>query len=192
MKANIMYCQHQNEEEEEANQQEEYQGIYGEYAAAPETDVDGVVAVCRALYAGSAQCNSHMKNFNQISMYMSEYELKLEEKNCAFIDNIIWGSYDESGEILLTPEEFDFSDWRNVNQYRRIRMPASQAMLLSLSIVICVALASIAAYTRRTLIRSSDPWVPKRPNLNDKDLIRQSSGIRLARARSGPGDVPLI
>jgi len=77
-------------------------GRYGDYVTAPETDKDGVVAVCRALYEGSAQCNMHINNFNSISQYMSQYERDIEKRTCSFIENIIDGAYDESGEIYLS------------------------------------------------------------------------------------------
>lgn len=141
------------------------EGRYGEYVTAPQTDTEGVVAVCRALYETSAQCNMHMKNFQQISLYMSQYEIDVEKRNCAFIDNIIEGSYDENGAIQMSPESFSFADWRNPQQYKKLKMPASQAIFLSLSIILCIAAAAAAIYTQRSLTRSkSSPWQGKRPS----------------------------
>jgi hypothetical protein len=131
----------------------------------------------------------NMNNFAYISRYMSQYELDLEARYCAFIENIIYGSYDESGEILLKPESFDFADWRNPKQYKTLRMAPSQAIGLSLSIILCIALLAAAAVTNRSLTRSSSPWKPSR---SDVSLSRQNSGIVLGRSRSGPGAAPLI
>lgn len=157
---------------------------------APETDEDGVVAVCRALYEGSAQCNMNMNNFNQISRYMSQYELDIEKRYCAFIENIIYGAYDESGEILLQPESFDFSDWRNPRQYRKLKMPVGQAIFLSLSIILLIAAAAAAVFTHRSITRKNSPWRPKR--MSNDELEHTPSGIGLARSQSGPGASPLI
>lgn len=190
-------CDGTSEEDEDAGA-EENQGRYGEYATAPETDVDGVVAMCRALYEGSATCNSHMNDYDQMTQYMSSYERESEKINCAFIDNIIGGNYDESGEIRLTIDQFDFSDWRNIQQYKRLRMPKEQAFMLAISIIGCVGMAFVAMMLHRSLQRSTDPWVPKRtPILSPEDLARKSSGVRIARARSGRAsdgvsDAPLI
>ena len=157
--------------------------------SAPETTQDGIVAMCSALYSGSAQCNMNMNNFATISRYMSQYELDLEARYCAFIENIVYGAYDESGEILLHPESFDFNDWRNPKQYKKLRMAPIQAIGLSLSIILCVALFAAAAVTNRSLTRSSSPWKPQR---SDVSVSRQNSGIVLGRSRSGPGTAPLI
>ena len=153
------------------------------------TTQDGVIAMCGALYTLSAQCNMKMNNFASISRYMSQYELDTESRYCSFISNIVYGAYDESGEILLQPEQFDFADWQNPHQYKKLRMPASQAVGLAFSIVLCVALFASAAVTQRQLTRPSTPWKPSR---EDVALARQNSGILMGRSRSGPGAAPLI
>lgn len=131
----------------------------------------------------------NMNNFEQISRYMSQYELDQESRYCAFIENIIFGAYDESGEILLRPEQFNFNDWKNPHQYKKLKMPVSQAVGLAFSIVLCVALLAVAAVTNRSLTRDSTPWKPSRA---DMALARQNSGILMGRSRSGPGAAPLI
>ena len=124
---------------------------------------------------------------------MSQYELDIEKRTCSFIENIIGGAYDESGEIMLTSEEFDFKDWRNPKQLKRLRMPAGQAVLLSVSIIAFVAAVAVAAFTQRSLRRGrkgGDPW--KEQGLSPAELSKTSSGIVVARSRSGPGSAPLI
>jgi hypothetical protein len=177
----------QDDYEENANNGN---GRYGDYVSAPQTDADGVVAVCRALYATSAQCNTNMNNFAQISQYMSAYELDLEKRNCGFISNIIHGAYDENGNILLKADSFDFADWRNPQQYKKLKMPVGQAILLSLSIIAFVAAAAAAVFTHRSLTRSSNPWKLQQPMGNDELVERTDSGIGLARSQSGV--VPIL
>lgn len=133
----------------------------------------------------------NMKNFQQIAVYMSTYELDLESRYCAFIKNIIAGSYDESGEIKLQSEEFNLADWKQLSHYKKLQLPASQAILLAASIIVCVAMAAAAAFTARTLSRQSTPWKPKRVT-DASGLSRQNSGIVMGRSRSGPGAAPLI
>lgn len=147
--------------------------------------------MCSALYEGSAPCNMHMDSFEQMSYQMTSQEKSREQRYCAFIDNIISGSFDESGEITLKNEEFDLNDWRNIEQYKKIRMPADQAIILALSVILVVALLAAAAVTNRQLTRRSTPWRPK-PVADSADLSRQNSGIVMGRSRSGPGTAPLI
>ena len=145
--------------------------------------------MCSALLEMSAQCNMHLENYDQMSRVMSQWEVDNEERNCAFIENIVYGAYDESGDILLQPEQFDFKDWRNAEQYKKLKIPASQAVGLALSIIAVVAFIATAVVTQRALTRQSTPWKPKQdPN----DLSRQNSGIVMGRSRSGPGAAPLI
>jgi hypothetical protein len=131
----------------------------------------------------------NMNNFASISQYMSQYELDQESRYCAFIENIVYGAYDESGEIQLKPEQFDFNDWQNPQQYKKLKMPVDQALGLAASIILCVALLAAAAVTNRQLTRDSTPWKPSR---QDIALARQNSGIVMGRSRSGPGAAPLI
>ena len=146
--------------------------------------------MCSALYSVSAQCNMNMNNFQQISKYMSQYELSLESRYCSFISNIISGSFNESGDVMLKAEQFNFQDWRNPRQYKKLRMSVGQAVGLSISIILCIALLATAAFTNRALTRQSTPWKPKR--VPETALARQNSGIVMGRSRSGPGATPLI
>lgn len=132
----------------------------------------------------------HMNNFDTISRYMSAYELDLEKRNCAFIENIIYGAYDETGEIVLMADAFDFNDWRNPRQYKKLRMPPGQAIALAVSILVFMTAAATAIFTHRSLTRMSSPWRPKK--MDPEDFGRAPSGIGIARSRSGPGIAPLI
>ncbi|KAL3914326.1 MAG: hypothetical protein SGARI_000179 [Bacillariaceae sp.] len=181
------------DEQERYQEMQTGQGVYGEYVEPPNEEFDDIVAMCAALFERSAQCNIHMQNYDMMSKYMDELDAEFEQRYCNFIDNIVYGAYDETGEIKLRPESFDLSDWRNPSQYKKIRMPAGQAVLLSLSVLAVVALAALAFFTQRSLKRQSTPWRPKRAEI---DMERQASGIGMGRARSGPAssakDAPLI
>lgn len=160
------------------------QGVYGEYVEPPNDQFDEIVAMCAALFERSAQCNIHMQNYDMLVQYMDDLDAEFEQRYCNFIDNIVYGAYDESGEIKLRAETFDLADWRNPEQYKKIRMPAGQAVMLSLSVLLVIALAALAFFTQRSLTRQSTPWRPKRASM-DIDMERQPSGIGMGRARSG-------
>lgn len=172
------------------------EGLYGQYAQAPDSSFDSVVAMCAALFDRSAQCNMHMTNYAMMSKYMDDLDVEYETRYCNFIDNIVYGAYDENGEILLKPETFDLSDWRNPSQYKKIKMPAGQAVGLSISVILVISLAALAFFTQRSLRRQSTPWRPKRLNVDSENqssgVLRQSSGIVLGRSRSGAAGAPLI
>jgi hypothetical protein len=104
-----------------------------------------------------------MNNFEQVSRLMTVNELADEDRTCTFIDNIMGGSYDESGEITLKGNTFEFSDWKNPRQYGRLKMPASQAIALSFSIILCMALAAVAIAQTRSIkrggkVQDQNPW----------------------------------
>ncbi|KAL3914564.1 MAG: hypothetical protein SGARI_000057 [Bacillariaceae sp.] len=168
-------------------------GVYGEYVEAPNEEFDDIVAMCAALFERSAQCNIHMQNYDMMAKYVDELDAEFEQRYCNFIDNIVYGAYDETGEVKLRPDSFDLADWRNPEQYKKIKMPAGQAVLLSLSVLAVVSLAALAFFTQRSLKRQSTPWRPKRAEI---DMERQASGIGMGRARSGPAvsakEAPLI
>jgi hypothetical protein len=147
--------------------------------------------MCSSLYQNSAPCNKHMDNYEYLSMFMSEEEKMYEDRYCSFIDNIVYGAYDDQGEILLKREQFDFEDWRNPDQYRKLKLPVGQAIGLAVSIILCVTLLAAAVYTKRSLTRQSTPWKPTR-SMDPNSLSRQNSGIVMGRSRSGPGSAPLI
>jgi hypothetical protein len=138
------------------------EGRYGEYSALPDKATDTAFAMCTSLYTLSAQCNSHMNNYNQVSRLMSSDELAEETRSCTFISNIMGGSYDESGAIQLKDDTFNWNDIRNSHQYRRLRMPAGQAITLSFSIVLTIAMAAMAYTSQRAFRREGkeSPWSP--------------------------------
>eukprot|EP00934_Nitzschia_sp_Nitz4_P008469 Nitzschia sp. Nitz4//scaffold9_size221794//38404//40413//NITZ4_001325-RA/size221794-snap-gene-0.127-mRNA-1//-1//CDS//3329560938//8459//frame0 len=166
------------------------QGLNG-----PQTDGNGALAMCHALYAASAPCHSKVKD-NALAPYMSDYDWELENRYCTFIKNIMSASYDESGEIKVGFSAFDFSSWRNYQQ--GLRMGSGDAILLSLSIIACVVLGAVAVHTHRSMSRPRSPWRPDRPAktdgtpMSEEDFLREPSGIGMARTQSGPGTGALI
>jgi len=149
-------------DQEQYNEMYTGQGVYGDYVEAPNSEFDDVVGMCAALFERSAQCNIHMSNYGMMSKYMEEIDAAFEQRYCAFIDNIVYGTYDEMGEIKLKSDTFDFNDWRNPEQYKKMTMPASQAIGLALSILLTIALAAMAFVTQRSLTRKGTPWRPRR------------------------------
>eukprot|EP00980_Cylindrotheca_fusiformis_P028548 scaffold22610_cov115-Cylindrotheca_fusiformis.AAC.1 len=92
---------------------------YSTYVNAPDTDDDGVVAMCSTLYSASAQCNRNLNSYKTYSQFMTNYELQLEKKYCTFIDNIVYGTYNSKGDIILGGGPFDLSSWRSRQNYGR-------------------------------------------------------------------------
>ena len=129
-----------------------------------------------------------------MAKYMEELDTEYEQRYCNFIDNIVYGAYDESGEILLKPDTFDLKEWRNPEQYKKMKMPAGQAIGLAISATLVAALSALAFFTQRSLTRQSTPWRPKRASgVNmDEDVKRTSSGIVMGRSQSGVNAAPLI
>jgi hypothetical protein len=190
----------EDEEEEDAENQSTssystgyYGNKYQDYQE-PNVNTDGVVAFCSAMYSSSATCNVNMNSYSEMSEYMSEAEIRQETRNCAFIDNIVYGTYDQQGDIQLTSPTFDFSDWKNPEQYRKVQLPASQAIGLALSVLLVVCLSATAIFMNRSLHRRDMPWRPRRfgRTLDNDSLSRKQSGITMGRSRSGPGSTPLI
>merc|ERR1712194_952243 len=184
-----------DEEEERYSEMYMGQGVYGNYIEAPNAEFDDIVAMCAALFERSAQCNIHMNNYEMMAKYMENLDAEFEQRYCNFVDNIVYGSYDESGEIKLRADSFDLSDWRNPEQYKKMKMPAGQAVGLALSILLVVALPALAFVTQRSLTRRSTPWKPKRLSKMDQDpsaIEQEDAGIYMGQSRSGPVDPPLI
>jgi len=137
-------------------------GRYGSYSALPDKATDTAFAMCSTLYTLSAQCNEHMNNYYQVSRVMSSAELAEESRSCTFINNIMGGSFDESGVIQRKDDTFNWNDLRNPHQYRRLRMPVIQALSLSASIILAIAMAALAFSYQRAFRREGkeSPWSP--------------------------------
>lgn len=157
---------------EEQRYEEMYtgQGVYGQYVTAPDEEYDDVVGMCAALFERSAQCNIHLSNYEKMSPYMETMDAAFEQRYCNFIDNIVYGTYDEMGEITLKADTFDFSDWKNPDQYKKVKMPAGQAIGLALSILLTISLAALAFITQRSLTRKGSPWSLRRFKKGDKTV----------------------
>ena len=136
---------------------------YQVYVSAPDTDEDGVVAMCSTLYQSGAQCNRNLKSYRTYSQLMTKYELDVENRYCTFIDNIIYGSFDTNGDIV------DLKSWRTKENYKELKMPVDQAIGLVTSLFLCFILSAYVLFMHRQIKRrkrgSTSPWVPSK-NVN--------------------------
>ena len=163
-----------------------------EYYTKPKASHENtIIAMCSALHSVSAQCNKNMNNFEQISRLMDADELAEEDRTCTFITNIMQGAYDENGEIITsTGTTFDFGEWKNPQQYGRLKLAADQAIALSLSIILCMALAAVACAETRSIRRGKkeySPWVPKRM-FPRRYTIRSKDALLTKRRRPSLSD----
>lgn len=117
---------------------------------------------------------------------------------CNFIDNIVSGKYDESGEIIIDVYKYNSSDWKNANQYinaynaAKKDVSAGQVAGLVLSIIGCFFLCIYALILHASLKNKGLQWKPRRGRNTDPTAIsRQNSGIVMGRSRSGPNG-PLV
>ena len=180
--------------------------------------------MCTALYEGSAKCDQNLESWHSDKLYYVSHshslpsmfshsaacllfvrfllptdlqttsELQNEQNTCNFIDNIVYGTYDEQGEILLTSPTFDIRDWQNPAQYRKLRIPAIQVIGLALSLILVISLFAMAVYTKRALRRKDSlttPWRPRRYKASEApEITRSPSGITMVRSRSGNNSPP--
>jgi hypothetical protein len=88
----------------------------------------------------------------------------VEERYCNFIDNIIYGSYDSSGDIVLGGGLFDITKWRN-SDYKQAKMTLGQAVLLTMSAFTCAVMIAVIVYMKKLVNRKHldklSPWMPK-------------------------------
>jgi hypothetical protein len=128
----------------------------------------------------------------------SAQQLANEEQVCNFIDNIVSGTYDESGDIIIDSSKYNISDWRNKDQYINVlhaaqkEVTGGQVAGLVLSILGCSFLCMYACVLHSSLTKKGLQWKPRRGKYTDPTAIsRQNSGIVLGRSRSGPNG-PLV
>jgi hypothetical protein len=117
---------------------------------------------------------------------------------CNFIDNIVGGKYDESGDIIIDVYKYNISDWKNTNQYinaynqAKKDVSAGQVAGLVLSILGCFFMCIYACILHASLKQKGLQWRPRRGKNTDPTAIsRQNSGIVMGRSRSGPNG-PLV
>ena len=130
----------------------------------------------------------------QLFPSQTKSELDAEDRACNFIDNIVYGTYDDQGDIVLTSPTFDFKDWKNTQQYQNLRLPVEQVIGLALSLLLVISLSAMAVYTRRSMRRHNSvdtPWRPRKSKASaTPDISRSPSGITMVRSQSG--NAPLI
>ena len=112
---------------------------------------------------------------------------------CNFIGNLLSGSYDESGEIVIDANSwvFNSSNWRSQGEYRKqynsLRVTGGQIAGIVITALACVVMWVWACCLHGSLSKRNISWRPRRgKHAYDDDLTRQSSGILMGRSRSGP------
>jgi hypothetical protein len=128
----------------------------------------------------------------------SAQQLANEEQVCNYIGDILSGTYDESGEIIIDVFKYNISDWKNTGQYinalhaAQKEVSGGQIAGLVLSILGCFSLCMYACVLHSNLTKKGLQWKPRRGKYTDPtDISRQNSGIVMGRSRSGPNG-PLV
>ena len=130
-----------------------------------EADDDYVNEVCYDMYAASAKCNTNLDEDIQESLEEADSEIDNEEATCKFIKDAILGHIDENG-FVYSPEQSgaatDFWNWalnanakdpQFVTQQRQSSgsVTPAQATLLTLFVVGCVAMGTVAYLMKEQL-----------------------------------------
>ncbi|CAJ1898160.1 unnamed protein product [Cylindrotheca closterium] len=152
---------------------------YSTYVQAPDTDEDGIVAMCSTLYSASAQCNKNLKSYSTYSQYMTRYELDIEARYCTFINNINSGTFDSEGHIITDGNIFNAKTWRR--QKYGSRMTVGQGVLLTFSVLVCASLATVIVYFHKLIrTRRESPWRPQKEiNLEGMTIVGPPIGAQL-------------
>jgi hypothetical protein len=115
---------------------------------------------------------------------------------CNFITNLIAGTYDETGEIIIDANSwvFNSSNWKSQAEYLKeynllkSQVTSKQIAGLVLGAIGCLSLWIWACCLHSALTKKNISWRPRRgKHAYDDDLSRQNSGIVMGRSRSGPG-----
>jgi len=161
--------------------------------------------MCEELYYESAKCNKNLEN-NDYNAYQSYNQAAQEGVVCDYIESLLAGDYDESGEIVLQPDKwwnFNISNWQDKSEYLQelnaIKTMSSKTMepwqiaAVVLSTLGCLVMWIWACCLHGALMRKNIPWRPRRTKETPADDIsRQNSGIVLGRSSSGTKTTPLI
>jgi hypothetical protein len=130
-----------------------------------------------------------------LAMYQSEQQYLNEDAVCSYIDSLRFNTYDEDGEVILDPStSWNPSSWKKeIYIQSNVMNPGLKAGLIVTGLA-AFSMAMAALVLHGMLARKNIPWRPKdETSVEDPVAVaRQSSGILVGRARSGPGTAPLI
>eukprot|EP00586_Coscinodiscus_wailesii_P007032 CAMPEP_0172491132 /NCGR_PEP_ID=MMETSP1066-20121228/21832_1 /TAXON_ID=671091 /ORGANISM="Coscinodiscus wailesii, Strain CCMP2513" /LENGTH=538 /DNA_ID=CAMNT_0013260009 /DNA_START=220 /DNA_END=1836 /DNA_ORIENTATION=+ len=141
-------------------------------------DDNAVSEICENLFDQSAKCHKFYNN----PVYMSEEQENNANMVCYFIDNVLSGSYDEYGQIVLSNDDIVSSA---VN-FSPDDISTTQLTFIGVSLLACIFLIGYSCYLHRAITRKA-PWRPRRggPEALAGQISRQNSGIVMGRSRSG-------
>jgi len=119
---------------------------------------DKISRNCAYLYGISAKCHKYMVGYNYTNTTISDYEKSVDEKNCAFIENVASGKYSETGEIIISNKKYNNQKRKHSeHQEESSAIAFDQALWLGGFAVINVALLIYSVIIIRS-IRSRKPW----------------------------------
>jgi len=115
---------------------------------------------CAYLYGISAKCHKYMVGYNYTgaNTTVSDYEKSVDEKNCAFIENVAAGKYSETGEIIISNKKYNNQKRKHSEHQEEVSAVAlDQAVWLAGFALVNVGLLVYCVVIIRT-IRSRKPW----------------------------------
>lgn len=156
-----------------------------------------VNGLCESAYKVAARCDKHYRSYNSRSQ-RAKYQQAVAQTDltCDFIDSIVMGNYDESGEIGTTnlSKKKQFGNWLANKPYTKTagqvitRVSPFQIFSLVASILAVCVLAMWSMSLRGSLTKA---WRPRRGLRGhthvQTDVTRQNSGITMGR-----GDAPAV
>jgi hypothetical protein len=106
----------------------------------------------------------------------------------------VYGTFNSKGDVILSGGAFNVGNWRNRQNYRQVRMPVGQAVLLALSGLLCAFLvAAIVYYHRQIKTKRKSPWMPKHEfDLEGMSVVAGPVAGTPMTYHSAAGSTPLI
>jgi hypothetical protein len=133
-----------------------------------------------------------------VQLQQSQQQSDNSEMVCNYIGNLLSGSYDETGEIVIDANSwvFNSSNWRAqgeyLKQYNSLKVKGGQIAGLVITALACVVMWIWACCLHGSLSKKNISWRPRRgKHAYDEELTRATSGIMMGRSRSGPNG-PLL
>jgi len=148
-----------------------------DYISYEQEDEADITQVCQDLYEQSASCEKSISSNKKYNSYSSSSSQE-ESLVCNYISNVVSGSYNEYGDIVLISHYFDDYLPENI----AIWHVATSLLLILIS---CYFLL-YACWLHRAITKKA-PWRPRRGGAETLagQISRQNSGIVVGRSRSG-------